>query len=193
MDGAGPAGRTKLTLCSNEKGVARMLARMICHLCVLCLPWGCIVRGSEPHSSRATPVPARAHDEMLQKVVEAFKCTCPEKPNGHFGVTVAEKDLKTTPSWSADAANPPLAARKALRLAAPFAKAFLGDTRYLEWKLHGLLLKSSDVGGGLRKWYWVIHYEAEPKTGSGFTGQPFECYFVVLMDGKVLSPIRQNP
>jgi hypothetical protein len=101
-----------------------------------------------------------------------------------FGVTVTEEALKKAPTWKAEADDPPLAARKAMKIAdAAFAR-LLPEAKKDEFRLEYLILRTGPGNG----WYWVAQYRA---TGGG-TGIPSALQVVILMDGSVVEPVVTN-
>ncbi len=105
-----------------------------------------------------------------------------------FTITVTDTDLRNTPSWSGEG-NPPLSARKAIRLLTPVKESLIHNEKgFHTWRLSRLGLKQGEQAPG--KWYWVARYEAfvDAPVG-GQTGGPLTLYLVVLMDGRVVKPV----
>ena len=105
-----------------------------------------------------------------------------------FTVSVTDGDLRNTPSWRGEG-NPPLSARKAIRLLTPVKESLIHDEKgFHPWRLSRLSLKQGDRVSD--KWYWVACYEAWVDVrGAGGTGGPLTLYLVVLMDGHVVTPV----
>jgi hypothetical protein len=94
-----------------------------------------------------------------------------------YSIIVTGEDLKKTPIWDQSAENPPLSARKALKLATDSRKALIPGRADREWKLEYLGLRETEG-----RWYWLAHFEALPRHAD-FTGTPPALYVAVLMDG----------
>jgi hypothetical protein len=105
-----------------------------------------------------------------------------------FTITVTDADLRNTPSWTG-ADNPPLSARKAIRLLTPVKESLVHNEKgFHPWRLSSLSLRQGDQVPD--RWYWVATYEAWVEyRGGGATGGPYTLYLVVLMDGRVLHPV----
>lgn len=91
--------------------------------------------------------------------------------------------LDKAPVWKDDADNPPLAARKAIKLADDARGRAFKDTDDWEWRRDTVEL--CDLGGG--RWYWSVRYRAYYKGIVHILRLP-EVHFVVLMDGTVAEP-----
>jgi hypothetical protein len=103
----------------------------------------------------------------------------------HYIVAVTQKQLDKSPIWKDDAENPPLSARKAMKLTATMKDNLVKDTDRLVWKQEGASLEEA----GDNRWYWLISYRAsDPRPGTGSTGQPPTLRLIVLMDGTVIEP-----
>jgi hypothetical protein len=100
-----------------------------------------------------------------------------------FKVTIADEAIDKSPAWKADADNPPLSAKKALRLATDLKNSLVKDSDEYKWKLKTLALEPAT---GLR-WYWIATFEAEFRGFS--TGLPNQLRLVVLMDGTAIKPV----
>jgi hypothetical protein len=99
-------------------------------------------------------------------------------------VSITSETLEKSPTWKEDDENPPLPARKAIRLANKMKDSLVKDSKDYKWKLQSASLQPSDAG----KWYWLVHYDAEFQ-GAGSTGVPDHLRLVVLMDGTVVKPV----
>jgi hypothetical protein len=102
-------------------------------------------------------------------------------------ITISDAALSRSPAWKPEAANPPVSAREAIRLASGKKPRILPDTKNFKWQLESVRLLSA----GDSKWYWVVEYQEHPRPGVMLDGVPGMCRFVVLMDGTVLEPKAQ--
>jgi hypothetical protein len=109
--------------------------------------------------------------------------------NGYSGskkyvYPISDDVLKRSPDWTASEQNPPLSARKALKLANEFADRALiaGPRRKREFS--SLELTPARQNG---KWLWIAVYEFSPNDG-GSTGPIPIAYAIILMDGTVVKP-----
>lgn len=94
---------------------------------------------------------------------------------------VTGEDLRHTPSWRADQENPPLSARKALRIADEEKARLLAKSKPETFKFYSLTLEEAGEG----KWYWrALYFQERP----GGTGVPVSFTAIVLMNGKVVKP-----
>jgi hypothetical protein len=99
-----------------------------------------------------------------------------------YWVTISRNALEKSPSWSEDSDNPPLAAKKAIKLANEMRDTLVNDTKDYKWIIRDVSL----VPDGDGKWYWLVNYEARfPFMASGV---PPNLRLVVLMDGTVIRP-----
>jgi hypothetical protein len=99
-----------------------------------------------------------------------------------YTVTIIDEALKKSPAWENDAENPPLSAKKAIKLANEIKDSLVKDSKDFKWKLRSASLEPA----GEDKWYWLINYEAQFQ---GFSsGIPNHLRLVVLMDGTVVKP-----
>lgn len=97
-----------------------------------------------------------------------------------FAVTVTDEAVMKAPAWKVDADDPPLAARKAMKIANEALPRLLPDAKKGEFKFRELsLCPHSDKG-----WYWEVLY-----CGNSFTGIAPAIRIVVLMDGSVVEPV----
>jgi hypothetical protein len=101
----------------------------------------------------------------------------------NYTITISREALANSPAWKDDQENPPLSARKAIKLANETKDSLVKDSKDYKWKLRDAALTPA----GDEKWYWVIYYEAEFRGGAS-TGTPHFLRLVVLMDGKVVKP-----
>jgi hypothetical protein len=101
-------------------------------------------------------------------------------------VSISRAALEKAPSWKDDADNPPLSAKKAIKLANEMKDSLVKDTEDFKWKLESAALKPAGDG----KWYWLVHYDAVFQSAP--TGQPNHLRLVVLMDGTVIKPVIKD-
>jgi hypothetical protein len=106
-----------------------------------------------------------------------------------YSVTVSSDALENSPSWKDDAENPPLSAKKAIKLATEMKDSLVKDSKDFKWSLESTSLRPASGD----KWYWLVSYEARFQ-GAGSTGVPHNLRLIVLMDGKVIKPeVRKYP
>lgn len=99
----------------------------------------------------------------------------------HVRITVSDDMLKRTPKWDKKSDNPPLSARKAMRLA---EKVKLQLDRRFKPKYKFKFGAATIHPGKDDRWYWVVYYEeVNPYRLSGIASS---LTLVVLMDGQVL-------
>jgi hypothetical protein len=104
-------------------------------------------------------------------------------------ITISDSALARSPAWNVGAANPPLSAREADRLATWQKARTLRDSKDWKWQLESTLpFYASDD-----KWFWVVEYHEHPQPGLMLDGVPGICRFVILMDGTVIEPQAQAP
>lgn len=96
--------------------------------------------------------------------------------------------LQAAPAWELDAANPPLAARRAIEAATRQLPTLVPNAPH--WRLDSLHLKP--IGDDkLRAWvYLVVFSETHP--GVTWDGPVQMISLVVLMDGQTVTPSRQR-
>ena len=108
-----------------------------------------------------------------------------------INITVNDAALRKTPKWKPDAQNPPLSARKALKVADDLKNTIMKDSKEWAWVLGYMKL----VPPNLRRdgtpdpdrWYWmVIYYKISTKTLK--VDSPNELRLIVFMDGKAVKP-----
>jgi hypothetical protein len=102
-----------------------------------------------------------------------------------YAVTISREALENSPAWKDDVDNPPLSARKAIKLAEELKNALVKDSKEYKWKLVSAELHPGD------KWFWLINYEAKFQLGDS-SGIPNNLRLVVLMDGTVIKPEVAN-
>lgn len=98
----------------------------------------------------------------------------------HIAVVTNEM-LRKSPTWEKDAENPPLSARRALKLAEQYVDASVRPNK--EWKreLDSIGLVQDDD-----KWFWKADFLWYPRMGS-LEGHPPNCTVIILMDGTVVA------
>jgi hypothetical protein len=104
-----------------------------------------------------------------------------------YWVTIPREALDKSPSWNDDADNPPLSARKAIKLATQMKDSLVKDSKDFKWVLSTASLEP--VGDD--KWFWLINFEAQFQGGL-LDGHPHFLRLVVLMDGTVIKPQVKN-
>ncbi|HEV8003995.1 MAG TPA: hypothetical protein VGP63_29285 [Planctomycetaceae bacterium] len=109
----------------------------------------------------------------------------------HFGksynVAVTCEVLKKAPVWDESRAeNPPISARKALKVATDFRKTLIPDSPKWRWELKFLALHKTDG-----RWYWLADFLVVPQPG-GIDGESPDFFVAVLMDGTVVKPDVDN-
>jgi hypothetical protein len=105
-------------------------------------------------------------------------------------ITITDAALARSPAWTAEAANPPVSAREAMRLAGAQKARILHDTKdCCYWQFESIML----VAAGESKWFWMVEYQEHCCPGVGLQGVPGVCRFVILMDGTVLVPKAPAP
>jgi hypothetical protein len=100
-----------------------------------------------------------------------------------YTVTVPREALKASPAWDVEQENPPLSARKAIKLANGKKGKLVRDSKDWKWNFSSASLQQGDED----QWYWLVSYEAWPKKG-GLEGVAPFLRLVVLMDGTVIEP-----
>ena len=73
-----------------------------------------------------------------------------------YSVTITEQALKNAPAWKEDVENPPVSARRALKLAAEMKDKLVSDDKDWKWVLEAASL----VQNKGERWYWQVSYEA---------------------------------
>src|SRR5260370_32794682 len=101
----------------------------------------------------------------------------------YYYVRITDEAFQKSPAWSAEAENPPLSARKAVRLANERRAKLVPDTKDWKWKLMSIQLCPHHDD----RWYWIVEYVEWPRTG-GIQGMPGYLKLAVLMDGTVVEP-----
>jgi hypothetical protein len=100
-----------------------------------------------------------------------------------YKVTITDEAIEKSPAWKDDAENPPLSAKKAIKLADAMKDSLVKDSKDRKWKLTSASLEP--LGDG--KWYWLVSYEAEFQGGMS-TGIAPNLRLVILMDGMAIKP-----
>lgn len=94
-----------------------------------------------------------------------------------YAAIITKKALSRSPEWRQEDENPPISARKAMKLAAKKKDLFFGDESK-EWRFESVSLTKL-----WENWYWVARYQ--PRAPSKARQ---ELRIVVLMDGTVIQP-----
>ena len=111
-------------------------------------------------------------------------------PDGaEYVSTITSKIRDSSPDWADTSPNPPISARKAMKL----AKATLDAT--LKEKIDPILARNL-VGVTLvpldeKKWCWEVSYEWHRRVG-GESGIPCDFRVFVLMNGTVVQPVKHD-
>jgi hypothetical protein len=93
-------------------------------------------------------------------------------------VAIPSQALRRAPKWAANAANPPLPARKAIDEANKLRERLAPAPPDERWTIESAsLVQVADT------WVWLIEYQIE-----GANGDPDTLKLVVLMDGTVPEP-----
>jgi hypothetical protein len=103
-----------------------------------------------------------------------------------FDVAFSEDDLLKSPAWKAEAPNPPLSAREAMRRATDLLNSLAKVSKDLnapKWELRTANLCPVEP---VDRWYWKVTFEA--KTAGTNPADPEILTLVVLMNGKVINP-----
>jgi hypothetical protein len=103
-----------------------------------------------------------------------------------YVITIRGEDLKKSPAWDQAAENPPLSARRALKLATEHQRALIPAPADWIWQLQYIGLRETQG-----KWYWLAHFEASQREAFGI-GPPPDLYVAVLMDGTVVKPVVRD-
>ena len=98
--------------------------------------------------------------------------------------TVTWEQISAAPAWKQDEENPPVSARKAIRLATKVKDSLVKDDEHFGWRMRSVELH--EWGGDY--WYWVATYEAILQGGRASSGQPSQIRLIVLMDGTAVKP-----
>jgi hypothetical protein len=127
-----------------------------------------------------TPVPATP---FLDRVEMTYYC-CPPW-GGEYASAITREMRNSSPAWADTEPNPPLSARKAMRLAEAALRAASKKEidPVLERSLVGVRLIPLDG----KKWCWEVSYEWHRRVGSE-TGTAYSFRVLVLMNGKVVQP-----
>jgi hypothetical protein len=95
-----------------------------------------------------------------------------------YDVNLSDDDIQKTPAWKQDDENPPLSARRAVRLATKMKDSLGKDAKQLEFG--GLALEQFSG-----RWYWTVRFAGDPENDRMMAPHLF---LVVLMDGTVPKP-----
>jgi hypothetical protein len=100
-----------------------------------------------------------------------------------YAVAVTGEELKKTPPWDESRVeNPPVSARRALKLATDFRQTLIPGHADWEWHLGYLGLRQTEG-----RWYWLALFNAFPRHAF-LEGVAPDLYVAILMDGTVVKP-----
>jgi hypothetical protein len=102
-----------------------------------------------------------------------------------WNFVVSQEALNASPSWAADADEPPLAPRSAVRAATQQLQQLGLDAA--EWHVMDITLRQT--GRTADKWVYVIAFGERSLSPIG--GLATTCRIVVLMDGTTVTPKRE--
>ncbi len=97
-----------------------------------------------------------------------------------FVSEVTAKALERTPLWNQSAANPPLSAHDAIKVADAMRRKLVHDTEEGNWVREAIELRQATND----RWYWLARYNFEE---DGVGPRP-DLILLVLMDGTVVTP-----
>ena len=124
--------------------------------------------------------------EVAQLVGQAF--------GKKYIVTVTDAAIQKTPDWDDDAENPPVSAKKALKLATAMKDSLVKDSDKFKWEMRSLSLM--EIEG---KWLWTATFLAmkqgalsEPVPVSEGEEDLNHLSLAVLMDGTVIKPVIED-
>lgn len=102
-----------------------------------------------------------------------------------YRLALNDQSLKGKSTWADDSDNPPMSARRAIRLADKVKEKLTKGAK--TWKLEGAVLLPvvTDIGMGNKQWCWVVTYHG----GGGTTGLGNSLGIGVAMDGSVIEPV----
>lgn len=130
---------------------------------------------------------ASAMDDQLSSGVGFFVHTWEQKWD--LSVDLGEDDLRESPAWPPETANPPCSARKAIataRAGLPLSnlpEEYQGEP--IAWKLASATLAFARLPNDEAeiRWYWIVEFERK------INGRETQTLpLVVLMDGKLITP-----
>lgn len=101
-----------------------------------------------------------------------------------YEVTLSKDAVERTPVWRDDAENPPLSARKAIKLADALRTKLVQDGKKYKWKRKSAAIQFLPASN---QCVWEVDYE--PEFQIDFSGIPPELHLFVLMDGTVVQPV----
>lgn len=102
--------------------------------------------------------------------------------------TITDDALRRSPSWDTNSENPPVSAKKAMKLSREVAERIAKDDKALEgWEcqLDGATLRKSADG---KHWFWNVRYIWTDRLAANGNGVPPHANIIVLMDGKAIEP-----
>jgi hypothetical protein len=101
-----------------------------------------------------------------------------------FKFTVTDADVRSTPAWQPDAANPPLPPLRAQEIARKQLEQFVSD--HAKWRLHEISLRNV----GDNHWVYVVRFDRQPPEVPTDSASFF---IPVLMNGAILQPEVLKP
>jgi hypothetical protein len=108
-----------------------------------------------------------------------------------YAVQIRDDDIASTPRWDRRY-SPPFPPQEAIRLADMARKRLIRDgivqedSNDKDWQVSAVELTPHDVNRGL--WYWIVRFETLVER----SGTPSELRLVVLMDGTVVEPRKDE-
>ena len=123
-------------------------------------------------------------------VPEGVTHYCYPPDGAEYASTITPKMRDLSPDWADTEPNPPVSARKAMMLAEATVDATLKDKVPPSYKRSRASVNLLPLAG--RKWCWEICYEWHDVSVGGETGGLFGFRVFVLMDGKVVQPVKNK-
>lgn len=108
--------------------------------------------------------------------------------NAQYASEITRELRDSSPDWMEAEPNPPLSARKAMSLAEATLRATLKDKSNPSYRRYFSGAKLQPLGG--KKWSWEVRYEWHNVRVGGATGSPYDFRVFVLMNGKVVQPVK---
>jgi hypothetical protein len=105
-------------------------------------------------------------------------------------LSLSSEDLLKSPAWKRDAPNPPVSAAQAIRAASDALKTVIKGMPQLsdrKWKLGSVNLCS--VGFRSERWIWTVEFEPGAEGEKLDANSEDRLLVVVLMSGRVLTPL----
>jgi hypothetical protein len=103
-------------------------------------------------------------------------------------VEVTDTTIERAPAWHPKDENPPVSARRALKLATELKDTLVKDSEDRRWKFQSASLQKTLRG---EHWYWLVTFWGVYHPSGG---RPIELQLVVLMDDTAVKPIvKERP